>query len=77
MNLPTEAQSRQARARLEDCRQSVAIDGFVGEKHLAKNGEGLREKEERRVTSNEGVIEEGGATIGEGEDVRGLGHLGT
>lgn len=69
MNLSTEAQSRQATARLEDSRQGVAVNGFAGEEHLAKNGEGLREEEERGVGSNEGVVEESGTTISEGEDV--------
>lgn len=55
----------------------MVVDGLAGDDHLAENGEGLRELIKGDIASDEGVIEEGGLTVGEGEDIGGLVHLGT
>lgn len=50
----------------------MTVNGFAREKHVAENGEGLREETERGVRSDEGIEEVGRASSGEGEDGEGL-----
>lgn len=55
----------------------MALDGFVREKHLAKDVESFGEQVERGMGSNEGVEEESGLVIGEAEEKDGFVELGT
>lgn len=55
----------------------MAIKGFVGKKHVTENGEGLGEHVERGIGSDEGIEEESGFAIGEGEKGIGSVQLGT
>lgn len=52
--------------------KGMAIEGFVGKKHVAEDGEGLREHIERGTGSDERIEEESGLAIGEGEEDIGL-----
>lgn len=55
----------------------MAVNGFAGKEHSAKNGEGVREETERRVGSNESVEKVSGFASGKGEKNVGLVQLRT
>lgn len=64
-------------ARFENGRQCEHVKGLLGNDHVVKNGEGLRELVKRRVGSDEGVVEESGLARSEEEENMGFAHLGT
>ena len=68
MDVSSEVEIRNAGAGLEHRRQGVAVQGFAGAKHAAEKEEGIGEAVDGGEGSDEGVVEEGGLAVGDGED---------